>query len=165
MRRILALALLAGCSTDSGSQTGSTSDLITINNNDNCTAHVHLSVAVDTTATTPQARFAAENCRVDADACVDLCNYEMSNLTQIQGWVNGIPAPNAFGGLPGGGVDIGPGGFPTQQTGLTADQCHVTFDGETANSDIHYDTFNPGANCGFASAGGTGSGSATPGGL
>lgn len=162
MRRILALALLAGCSTDSGSQTGSTSDLINIGNN-NCTAQVHLTVSVDTTATTPQARLAAESCRLDVGACVDLCNYEMSNLSQLQGLVNGVPAPQAFGGAPGGGVDLGPGAFPTQQVGLTADQCHVTFDGETANSDIHYDTFAPGPNCNFVSAG-AGTGSATPGG-
>lgn len=164
MRRILALALLAGCSTDSGSQS-SASNLISLGGTD-CTAHVHLSVSVDTTVATPQARLAAEDCRLDVGACVDLCNYEMANLGSLQTLVNGVPAQALpFGGAPSGGADIGPGGFPVQQqTGLTPDQCHVTFDGETANSEINYDTFAPGPNCGFATAG-AGSGSATPGGL
>jgi hypothetical protein len=164
MRRIFALALLAGCSTDPGSQS-STSDLLSLGN-DSCTAHVHLSVAVDTTAASLQARFAAERCRLDVDACVDLCNYEMSNISQLGALVNGVPAPEAFGGSPGGGADIGSGAVPVNQagTGLTTDQCHVTFDGDTVTSDIHYDTFAPGPNCGFATAG-AGSGSATPGGL
>ena len=174
MRRILTrIVLLAvpvtlGCSGD-GNQTSQDFQLLS----PNCSQHLKFTIAVDSDKATPQTQLKIESCRLDVDACTDLCSFQMATLQQSPIWGQYLQS--------GGAVFNGDLGAPTTGTppapgfgGIQPTSCKVTFDGNTANTEMAVDLPSFGQGCaipGTASGGGptqggsgTGSGTA-PGGL
>lgn len=157
---LLAVPVIAGCSSSGTSATSVGQGLFS---NSSCTVHTHLTVSVDTPAP-PPAQLRIESCRLDVDACMDLCVYELNNLSKYPQWLGGVPPPQ---GIFNGGV--GAPGVPTDgfTPQFTPSLCKVTFDGSTANAEIALDTPNFGPGCaepGVGVAGG-GGGSSGVGGL
>lgn len=162
---LLAVTVVLGCSTSDSPTTNTGLGFLNNNGND-CTQHTHLTVSIDEPAP-PAAQLRIESCRVDQDACMDLCVYALTNLSQYPEWMGGVTPPQLFGGgaLPPGGQ------FPTNTTPqFSPSLCKVTFDGSTANAEIAIDTpkFGPGCavEAGTADGSGSGAGGApSPGGL
>ena len=162
LTRILFLAVPAtlGCSSD-GPNTGNGTQFLS----PNCSTHVHFTVAVDGSKATPQMQLRIESCRLDVDACPDMCGYQMYQLSQLpaNGWVNPNNGMQVFnGGDTGGappelGVPVGGG-----SVGIPPVACKVTFDGNTVNSEFSYDQPTFGAGCAEAGISG---GSGTAGGV
>ncbi|HEY1553284.1 MAG TPA: hypothetical protein VGF94_00550 [Kofleriaceae bacterium] len=153
-----------GCTSSSDNGSGQLPGLFTPTGTD-CTQHTKLSFGVDESKAPPPFQLRIESCRMDADACMDLCTYELSNLPQMVQLFGSFEPPRFEGGGGGfGGTEPPVPNGPTLPTpsGLTPTACHVTFDGNTANSDVSFDSFSASSNCGFAQPG-TNGGSATEG--
>ena len=154
MQRILARIVLValpavGCSTgsDSSQQIPSTLLFPQPGGGDCQTNEVKVNVAVDEAKATPPLQLRIESCRMDADACMDLCTYELTNLPSVLGIFGATaePVDNFGGDLPvSGGGTVEP---PFQSTGITPSDCKVTFDGGTANATIGYQAFTSGGGC------------------
>ena len=168
MQRVLTRMLLValpvfGCGTgDSGTQTVPTSSIFP--QGGQCSPHdAKVTVSVDETKAPAPLQLRIESCRMDEDACMDMCTYELANLPAIMAIFGLAETPVSFDG---GGIDLPANGDQFQ--GNTPSSCHVTFDGGTANSDIGFQTFDTSGGCGFAepgtNGGGTsqGSGTSTP---
>jgi len=172
MQRILSRMLLValpaafGCSGSVGSQQIPTSGLFPQGNGD-CSAHdVKVRVSVDEEKAPPPLQLRIESCRIDSDACMDMCTYELANLPSVVDIFGATyePAPefdNGEGG--GGGVGFDPP-TPVDTSGITPSACKVTFDGGTASADIGFQTFDNGGGCPEPDSNGTaeGSSSTTP---
>lgn len=146
---LLAVPVVIGCSSssDPGTSTGNGF----LSNSSNCTTHTHLNVSVASPAP-PPVQLRIESCRLDVDACTDLCTYELNHLQQYPEWLGGMQPPPVFtggGGFGGAPDQTGapgvPAGFGTP--GLVPSTCKVTFDGSTANAEIVVDTPNFGSGC------------------
>ncbi|HTR51814.1 MAG TPA: hypothetical protein VMJ10_13955 [Kofleriaceae bacterium] len=154
MQRILARTLLValsavGCSSGSDdSQQIPTNSLFPQGNNDECsTQEAKLNIAVDEAKATAPLQLRIESCRLDADACMDLCTYELDNLPSVLAIFGATAEPVDFGGdLPTteGGGTLEP---PIDNAGITPSDCKVTFDGGTANASIGYQAFSSDGGC------------------
>jgi len=159
LTRILFIAVPAtvGCSSD-GPSTGNGTQFLS----PNCSTHVHFTVAVDGGKATPQMQLRIESCRLDVDACPDMCGYQLYQLSQLpaNGWVNPNNGTQVFnGGDTGAPPQLGvPTGGGT--VGIPPVACKVTFDGNTVNSEFSFDqpTFGPGCAEAGISGGGSGAG-------
>jgi len=162
---LAALPAAFGCSGSDGSQQIPTSSLFPQGNGD-CSGHdVKVKVSVDEGKSPPPLQLRIESCRIDSDACMDLCTYELANLPSVVAIFGATyePPPELENGAGGGGG----AGFdpvtPVGSSGITPSTCNVTFDGGTASADIGFQTFDNGG-CAEPEADGTaeGSGSTTP---
>jgi hypothetical protein len=160
--RILLLAVPAtlGCSND-GPQTGDGFQFLS----PDCTSHVHLTVSADGDTAAPPAQLRIESCRLDADACMDLCTYQLRKLLKQPGWGDWLSSGSdgqVFNTGDNQGVGFPPGDpMNPDLSGPVPQACKVTFDGSTANSEIAWDQPNfqagcaePGAATGSGTAGG-----------
>jgi hypothetical protein len=159
MRRILtrivllAVPLTLGCSSD-GSQTSQDFQLLS----PNCTSHLNFNIAMDSDKATPPIQLRIESCRLDVDACADLCSYEIAALQQSPVWSQYLQG----GGGPVFNGDLGaPSGQPPNPGfgGLQPTSCKVSFDGSTANTQMAIDVPTFGSGCAIAGEGGVANGS------
>lgn len=160
---LLAVPVVIGCSTSDSPPTNTSLGFLN-NNNSDCTQHTHLTVSIDEPAP-PAAQLRIESCRVDQDACMDLCVFALDNLSKYPEWMGGVTPPSF-----GGGDILPPGGQIPASPQFQPSVCKVTFDGSTAHAEIAIDTpkFGPGCavEAGTADGSGSGAGGApSPGGL
>jgi hypothetical protein len=157
MRRILtrivllAVPVAVGCSTDSNSSTSQGFNLLDTNNN--CVSHLSFKVSVDDIEhASPPAQLRIESCRLDVDACSDLCSFQLAALAKQPGFqallqpgggFQGQPIPVNGAGAPPG-TPINPGGITNP---FTPTKCTVKFDGNSVTSEIGFDSFVSNSNC------------------
>jgi hypothetical protein len=156
MRRTLTRIVLAavptvlGCTASTDTTSGQSFNLF--QSNGDCTSHLTFRVDVDDIEhAAPPAQLRIESCRMDVDACNDLCSFQLQNIAQ-QGGVGSFLQPgNALvhGGAPLPTDNQEPTPFNPADTAFTPTKCTVKFDGNSASSEIRVDSPAFNSNCHF----------------